>query len=302
MPEKLKVTIVSGLSGAGKTVALRALEDIGYFCIDNLPVGLIQPLISTLRAGKNAHHIGIGIDIREKQFLQDAYRIVSELKINNSVDVMFLEAESDVIVRRYKETRRPHPMLANISGYSGGKAGEKPLTDIYDAIDAEKSLLSVLRDSSDRVIDTTPLSPHQLRQMIISIYGGVNPEKGINVSVISFGYKFGVPQNLDLLFDTRFLPNPYFVPELKDLKGIDKEVADFVLGCPETVEYISHIKSMLDFIMPLNIKEGKSYLVIGIGCTGGRHRSTVVAQQIALHLKENLGIDTSIIHRDMDAA
>ncbi|MBN2653540.1 MAG: RNase adapter RapZ [Nitrospirae bacterium] len=300
--KKLKVTIVSGLSGAGKTVALRALEDIGYFCIDNLPVGLIEPLMRTLRAGNSAQHIGIGIDIREKHFLQDGYRIISDLKKHNNVDVVFLEAESEVIVRRYKETRRPHPMLTNTSGHSENRGVENIPADIFEAVNTEKNLLSILRDSADRIIDTTPLSPHQLRQMVISIYGGASPEKGINVSVISFGYKFGVPQNLDLLFDTRFLPNPYFVPELKDLKGVDNEVADFVLGCPETVEYISRIKSMLDFIIPLNIKEGKSYLVIGIGCTGGRHRSTVVAQQIANHLKENLGVDTTIIHRDMDAA
>ncbi|MCE5313202.1 MAG: RNase adapter RapZ [Nitrospiraceae bacterium] len=303
MPDtKLKVVIVSGLSGAGKTVALRALEDIGYFCIDNLPVGLIEPLMRTLDSGKNNRQVGIGIDIREKQFLQDAYMTISSMKAGYAVEVLFLEAEKNVIVRRYKETRRPHPMLTAVSGEPAqSKADEGTPANIADAIDTEINLLSVIRDSADRIIDTSSDTPHQLRQTIISMYGSGGPSTGLSVSVISFGYKFGVPQNLDLLFDTRFLPNPYFVPQLKQLKGTDKEVADFVLGNSETVEYLSRIKNMLDFVIPLNIKEGKSYLVIGIGCTGGRHRSPVVAQQVVEHLKSSLEVNASLIHRDMDA-
>lgn len=303
MPDtKLKVVIVSGLSGAGKTVALRALEDIGFFCIDNLPVGLIEPLMHTLGSGKKDRQIGIGIDIREKQFLQDAYKTISSMKSRYAVEVLYLEAEKDVVIRRYKETRRPHPMLTSVSGEpSQSRTDESAPSDMSGAIDSEISMLSVIRDSADRILDTSADTPHQLRQTIISMYGSDRPAAGMSVSVVSFGYKFGVPQNLDLLFDTRFLPNPYFVPELKQLKGVQKEVSDFVLSSSETIEYLKHIKSMLDFVIPLNAKEGKSYLVIGVGCTGGRHRSPVVAQQVADHLKNSLGINTSLVHRDMDA-
>ncbi|MGO9613506.1 MAG: RNase adapter RapZ, partial [Dissulfurispiraceae bacterium] len=206
--DSLGIVIVSGLSGAGKTVVLRALEDSGYFCIDNLPVILIEPFLATFRTGENIKKIGIGVDIREKEFLSNAYETFLALKSHYNVEILFLEAEKDVIVRRYKETRRPHPMIA--------RHGDM---NMETAIQQEKTLLSLIREAADKIMDTSNYTPHQLRHLILSNYENSLLPQSLNLSIISFGFKFGVPQNLDLLFDVRFLPNPYFIPELKLLKG-----------------------------------------------------------------------------------
>jgi UPF0042 nucleotide-binding protein len=288
--DKIKVVIVSGLSGAGKTVALRALEDSGFFCIDNLPVTLIEPFLAAIKTGGGVRRVGIGVDIREKEFLSDAYRIVSELRAQYAVEVIFLEAEKEVMVRRYKETRRPHPMLS--------LTGE---TDVERAIEEERAILGVMRDAADRIVDTSHFSPHQLRHFMLSSYGGAFPVSGITFSLISFGYKFGVPQNLDLLFDVRFLPNPYFVPDLKALRGTDPPVYEFVLAADDAREFLCHIYSLLDFLVPRYIKEGRTYLLVGIGCTGGRHRSPVITEELARHVKLKYELTAQVLHRDMDA-
>lgn len=287
--EKIKVVIVSGLSGAGKTVALRALEDIGYFCIDNLPVTLIEPFLSIIKTEKNIEKIGIGVDIREKAFLSDAYQILSLLKGQYRIEILFLETERDVMLRRYKETRRPHPMLSI--------RGEMSLEN---AIEEERKLLSVMREAADKIIDTSNYTPHQLRHLITSTYGNIEEDRSINISLISFGYKFGVPQNVDLLFDVRFLPNPYFIPELKPLKGTDPVVYDFVMKNNETEEFLGHITHLVDFLLPHCTREGRTYLVMGIGCTGGRHRSPAIVEEISKYIKEKHGIKPNVIHRDME--
>jgi len=287
--EKIKIVIVSGLSGAGKTVALRALEDIGYFCIDNLPVTLIEPFLSTIKTEKNIEKIGIGVDIREKAFLSDTYNILSSLKGRYRIEILFLEAERDVMLRRYKETRRPHPMLS-IRGEMSMEA----------AVEEERVLLSVIRDASDKIIDTSNYTPHQLRYLITSMYGNVVETQAINISLISFGYKFGVPQNVDLLFDVRFLPNPYFIPELKPLKGTDSVVYDFVMKNNETKEFLGHITRLIDFLLPHYIGEGRTYLVMGIGCTGGRHRSPAIVEDVSKYIKERHNLKPNVIHRDME--
>lgn len=284
-----KVIILSGLSGAGKTVALRALEDGGYFCIDNLPLTLIDPLLSTLKERENIKGVGIGVDVREKEFLTDAYQIFSDLKRKYKVEILFLEAEEGVIIRRYKETRRPHPMF---SLYGEG--------DLPRAIEEEKALLSPVRDASDRIIDTSILTPHQLRHTIISAYGTMEETQPLNLSIISFGYKFGVPQNLDLLFDVRFLPNPNFIPELKPLKGTDTSVSGFVLQNEETGKFLAHLKGLIDFLIPQYIKEARPYLTIGIGCTGGRHRSPAIAEELSRYIKERHNLLPKVVHRDME--
>ena len=255
----IEVIIVSGLSGAGKTVALRALEDAGYFCIDNLPLTLIEPFLSTIRAGKNIRNIGIGVDIREYLFLSDAYRIISSLKSQYNIRILFLEAEKRSSSAGSKKREQPHPMVP----ISGEKNLEK-------AIEEERSLLSVIRDAADTVLDTSSFTPHQLRHRIISTYGTGESVSGIKVTMISFGFKFGAPYDLDLLFDVRFLPNPYFIAELKPLKGTDGALADFVLKSDETAEFLARVGALLDFMLPYYIKEGRSYLTIGIGCTGGQ--------------------------------
>ncbi|MCL4458087.1 MAG: RNase adapter RapZ [Nitrospirae bacterium] len=283
-----RVVIISGLSGAGKTVALRALEDIGYFCIDNLPVTLIESFLSTIETGKDIQKIGIGIDIREKGFLSGAYQTISSLKKKYNIEILYFEAEKEVMLRRYRETRRPHPMLSMRGG-----------TDIEAAMEEERVMLSVIRDAADRIIDTSNYTPHQLRHIISSTYGEFKETQGINVSLISFGYKFGVPQNADILFDVRFLPNPYFIPELKPLKGTDADVSDFVLNNDSTRDFLARLNSMLDFLMPNYIREGRAYLVIGVGCTGGMHRSPAIVENIAGYMKEKHGIKPNVIHRDM---
>lgn len=284
----LYIVIVSGLSGAGKTVALRALEDIGFFCIDNLPVTLIEPFLCTIKTKQGMEKIGISIDIREKEFLSDVYSILSSIKDRYKIEILFLEAEKNVMLRRYKETRRPHPMLS-IKGEM----------DIEAAIEEEIALLSVIREAADRIIDTSTYTPHQLRYLITSIYGNVAEKHAINISIMSFGYKFGVPQNVDILFDVRFLPNPYFIPELKMLKGTDPLVYDFVIKKDETREFLSHITALIDFLLPYYIREGRTYLVVGIGCTGGMHRSPVIVEEISKYIKEKHNIKPDVIHRDM---
>lgn len=280
------IVIVSGLSGSGKTVALRAFEDIGYFCVDNLPVILIENFLDAIRTDESIKGIAIGVDIREKEFLIDSYQILSRLKKERRIEILFLEAEKDVLIRRYKETRRPHPMLL---------AG----TDIDNAIELERSILSSIRESSDKIIDTSTYTPHQLRHLIMSTYGNSRMMQDINISIISFGYKFGLPQNLDLLFDVRFLPNPHFIPELKPFKGTDPIVSDFVLDKEDTKKFLAHIFNLFDFLIPRYIEEGKTYLVIGIGCTGGVHRSPAIVERISSYIQSKHGIKPIVIHRDM---
>jgi RNase adapter protein RapZ len=277
-----RIVIISGLSGSGKTVALRAVEDLNFFCVDNLPVSLIGSLISRITADTETKNIAIGIDIREKEFLSDIDKILHGLKTKHRVEIVFLEAETEVLVRRFKETRRPHPL-------AGG---------LEDAIKKERSALSVLKDDADRVIDTSSFSPHQLRKMIFSLYGPQRGLKEMTVTLISFGFKYGAPQNIDLLFDVRFLPNPNFVPELKQMNGTDKPVAAYVFRQPETKEFMKKMRQLLDFLIPLYIKEGKSYLSIAVGCTGGNHRSPAIVEKMAGFVGKG-NVDLRVIHRDM---
>lgn len=287
---QIEVIIVSGLSGAGKTVALRALEDSGYFCIDNLPVTLIEPFLSTIKTGKNINRIGIGIDIREHVFLSGAYRIIASLKSQYNIRILFLEAEKEVMLRRFKETRRPHPMVP-ISGEM----------NLEKAVEEERRLLESIRDAADTILDTSNFTPHQLRHRIASTYSRVESSGAMNVTMISFGFKFGAPQDMDLLFDVRFLPNPYFIAELKPLKGTDAAVADFVLKREETKEFFVRVTGLLDFLLPHYIKEGRSYLTIGIGCTGGRHRSPAIVEYLAKSIDSKFNMAVKIIHRDIDS-
>jgi RNase adapter protein RapZ len=284
---KLRIVIVSGLSGAGKTVALRALEDSGFFCIDNLPVTLIVSFLSTIEPG-SLTNIGIGVDIREKAFLGDVYRILTSLQEEHNVEILFFEAEKDVMIRRFKETRRPHPMMSIKKGIS-----------LEEAVEEEMRQLSVLRESADRVIDTSTCTPHQLRYMVMSSYGQTESVHKLDIALISFGYKYGIPQNADLLFDVRFLPNPYFIPSLKPFTGLNKEVADYVLANVDTTELLERLEHLFDFLVPRYVDEGRAYLSIGIGCTGGMHRSPVIVEELAKSFKKRHSINASVIHRDM---
>jgi UPF0042 nucleotide-binding protein len=277
-----RVLIITGLSGSGKTVALRAVEDTDFFCVDNLPVSLISSLITKTSGQASTRNIAIGVDIREKEFLSGIDRALNALRSKYQVEILFLEADSDVLVRRFKETRRPHPL--------GG--------DIAEAIVAEQKILAPLKKNADRIIDTSSLSPHQLRKLVSSLYASSKVQKDLAVSLISFGFKYGIPQNIDLLFDVRFLPNPFFIPALKELNGTDKKVARFIFQHAETKQFIKKIGELLNFLVPLYIREGKSYLSIAFGCTGGMHRSPALIEEVARRIRRK-NIDLNVIHRDI---
>lgn len=263
-------------------MALRAVEDSGFYCVDNIPVSLIASLIEKISHQHHAAHIAIGIDIREKEFLGDFKHTLAELRKVFPVDVLFLEAEPSVLIRRFKETRRPHPL--------GGT--------IDNALRNEKRMLSALKKNADRVIDTSALSPHDLRKLVVSFYAPRSLHKDLAVSLISFGFKYGIPQNIDLLFDVRFLPNPYFVPALKDLDGMDKAVSKFVFSHAVTRQFVEKIRDLLSFLIPQYIQEGKTYISIAFGCTGGKHRSPAIVEKISKYLPGDT-IERHIIHRDL---
>ncbi len=278
---KPAVFIITGLSGSGKTVALKALEDSGFFCVDNLPPQLIDDFIRISSGRKESSGLGIGIDAREKEFLAGMEPTLERLKEKYDVKIIFLLADEAVLIRRYKETRRPHPV---------------PEENIEASIGTEMKLLEPLRARADRIIDTTALTPHQLRELTISTLGLRGSV--FQTLVVSFGFKFGLPQSADLVVDARFLPNPYFVTELKNLSGRDQPVIDFVSQNNLTREFVERLDNLLSFLVPHYIKEGKSSLTIAIGCTGGRHRSPVIADMLASRLKA-LGVPVTVVHRDL---
>ena len=277
-----RIVIISGLSGSGKTVALRALEDSGFFCVDNLPITLIDSFLSMLSRDGEIREIGIGIDIRAKGFLSGINNVLADLKKTFYTEIIFLEAENDVLLRRYKETRRPHPLGGNV---------EK-------SIPLEKKRLSVLRENADRIIDTSSFTPHQLRQYMSSLYQTQKSKNAMTLVLLSFGFKYGTPQNADLILDVRFIPNPNFVPELKPLKGTDKRVARYIFKKPETREFMDRLKGLMNFLIPLYIREGKSYLTIGIGCTGGNHRSPAIVEKLQNYFTR-YPVDLKVVHRNM---
>ncbi|MBI5102104.1 MAG: RNase adapter RapZ [Nitrospirae bacterium] len=281
-PGPSRVLIITGLSGSGKTVALRAVEDLNFFCVDNLPVSLISSLVARISGPHAARDVAIGIDIREKEFLYGIDRTIKNLRKKLKMEIIFLDAETDVLIRRFKETRRPHPL--------GG--------DLEDAIKAERISLSALRQNADRIVDTSSLSPHQLRKLVSSFYQPAGGTSRISIALISFGFKYGVPQNVDLLFDVRFLPNPFFVPSLRELNGMDRRVSDYVFRQRETKEFMTKVNDLLAFLVPLYKKEGRSYLSVGFGCTGGNHRSPAIVERIAKRLRKP-GVELTITHRDI---
>lgn len=279
------IIIISGLSGSGKTVALRSLEDAGFFCVDNLPVPIINLFVKNLIKKKEIARIGIGVDIREKAFFPKINSVISQLRKEYKTHVVFLEAEKSILIRRYKETRRPHPLYSDTE-------------DLEKLINTEKELLMPLRTLSDRIIDTSSYSPHQLRRLITSLYSYAPRSNKLSVTIISFGFKFGIPQNIDLLFDVRFMPNPYFTSELKDLTGLDSKVKKFIFKKKQTQDFLKKLKDILNFLIPLYVKEGRTYLTIGIGCTGGKHRSPAIAEEIKKSIK-SLHADANVIHREL---
>ncbi|GAA0070510.1 RNase adapter RapZ [Clostridium sardiniense] len=281
----MRFVIVTGLSGAGKTEATRSLEDLGYFCVDNLPPQLIPKFAEACNNG-SIEKVAIVTDIRGGVFFDDLFESLVYLKSNDfKYEILFLEASNEVLVKRFKEARRSHPL--------------SPKSRVLTGITEERNKLREVKDRADVIIDTSKYAIRDLREKMNSYYGSSEePDKELSVTVLSFGFKYGIPVDSDLVFDVRFIPNPFYIPELKQYSGNDEPVKKYVLEQTETVEFVDKLKDMLKFLIPNYIKEGKRQLIISIGCTGGRHRSVTIANRIH-ELLSLEGYKTGIEHRDI---
>jgi RNase adapter protein RapZ len=283
----LRFVIITGLSGAGRSFAIKCLEDLGYFCVDNLPTTLI-PTFAELCAhsSRDMRLIALGVDIREGEYLAHLMETLAELRgKGHKPEVLFLEAADETLVRRYQETRRRHPL-----------AGDGA---VLEGIRAERRALANLRESADRIIDTSGLSVHQLKERLVEGYGPQGVRDALTVSLMSFGFKHGAPYDADLVFDVRFLPNPHFVDRLKRLDGRDAAVDEFVMSFDESRQLLAKIADLLRFLLPLYRREGKAYLTVALGCTGGRHRSVTLVERLRRFL-EGMDLVPVVRHRDID--
>jgi UPF0042 nucleotide-binding protein len=281
-----RLLIITGLSGSGKTHVARALEDIGWFCVDNLPSALIPRFAELIRGSEELRRSALVVDMREREFLKQFPHVFRQLRGRGGlgVSVLFLEADEKVLVRRFSETRRPHPLAINQPAIEG--------------IREEREALKPIRKMADLILDTSDYTVHQLRDYIREHYDMRHEAAPIVLSVMSFGYKYGVPSDADLVFDVRFLPNPNFVPSLKALTGNHAPVIRYMRRQKDTAVFLDKMKSFLAYVVPRYIKEGKSYLTIAIGCTGGRHRSVMIANALAEAL-EGQGYPVRVRHRDL---
>ncbi|MBN2282717.1 MAG: RNase adapter RapZ [Deltaproteobacteria bacterium] len=284
--KNLRVVIVTGLSGSGKSTALRALEDIGFFCVDNLPILLLEKFLE-MQSGATSEisKVAIVMDLREKYFLENYLEVISRLKKRKfRIEILFLEAGDEELLHRFSETRRVHPVSEKGS--------------ILESIKVERLSLAPLREMADTVLDSSHYNVHKLKELVQQYYLAPAEGKKMTVHLMSFGYRFGLPLEADMVFDVRFLPNPYFVKDLKKYDGNDEKVEQYVMKWADTKRFVKRLLDMVDFLMPLFEKEGKSYLTIAIGCTGGKHRSVVILNQLAQHFagKE---YSVTINHRDI---
>ncbi|HKF45568.1 MAG TPA: RNase adapter RapZ [Thermoanaerobaculia bacterium] len=278
LPESL--VIATGLSGSGKSYVNKCLEDMGYFCVDNLPLELVEPLLSRVSAPR----VGVILDVRNPNFAARFPEILARLRQRvPGTRLLFLDASEEALIRRFSETRRPHPL-----------SGDRSL---LQSLRSERAMLEEVRAVADVVVDTSEMTVHELRSFIQKTFVGDPSRARMVVSATSFGYKFGVPHDVDLLFDVRFLANPHFVPELKPKTGSDPAVAAYIEKDPETGRFLARLGEFLDYLLPLYEREQKSYLSLGVGCTGGRHRSVYVAERVAAMLKER-GYPVRVSHRD----
>jgi UPF0042 nucleotide-binding protein len=279
--------IITGLSGSGKSGVTKCFEDLGYFCVDNLPAKLIPTFVQLCtKPGAEIRRVAMTMDIRERDFIQDFPGIYNSMKSDGyDFSILFLEASDEVLVRRFSETRRPHPL-----------AFDRP---ILQGIAEERDRLQPVRDLADIIIDTSNLNIHELREHINKIYSPGDETRQLIISLISFGYKYGIPFNSDILFDVRFLPNPFFVQELKDKTGLDATVQDYVFQHEEWKQFREKLADLLFFLLPRFVKEGKAYLTLSIGCTGGKHRSVAITDYLEKLLKEE-GFTVRSKHRDIN--
>jgi UPF0042 nucleotide-binding protein len=266
-----QLVVITGMSGSGKSTAIRALEDAGFFCIDNLPVVLL-PKLTELAGGGNIERMALVVDVREGVFLKEAPRMLDEVRrAGHHVEVLFLDSSDDSLIRRFSETRRRHPLAPNGT--------------VADGIKAEREALRDLREIADQVIDSSVLNVHDLKRMVQARFSP-EPAAGPSLSVMSFGYRYGVPPQADLVLDVRFLPNPYFVPEMKGLTGKVPKVAAYVLDRDEAQQFLEKVVDLCRFLFPRYQKEGKAYLTVALGCTGGKHRSVAIAAELTRRLTD----------------
>ena len=282
-----ELVIVSGMSGAGKASALKTFEDLGYYCVDNLPVGLISNFADLVLDSVEIQRAALVVDIREGARLDKLPQVLASLRRMLKTTVVFLEADTDVLVRRYSETRRPHPLGRNVS--------------VRSSLTAERRRLQPLRALADVVVDTTQFNVHELRAQLTERFQGGNSDRNLLISCVSFSYREGVPEDANLVFDVRFLPNPHFIPKFRPLTGRHPEVAKYIRSFPQTREFIQRISELLIYLVPHYIREGKSYLTIALGCTGGKHRSVMIAEEVKKRLSK-AGYKIKVVHRDAPVA
>ncbi len=278
-----ELVIITGMSGSGKASVLKAFEDLGYYCVDNLPVALIPQFAELAVQSSEIHRTALVVDVREGLKLEELPGILKSVRRMIPTKVVFLEASDAVLLRRFSETRRPHPLGTNAT--------------VKSALKEERRHLGAIRRLADLVIDTSKFNVHELRAHINERFHEKSAEKTILVSSVSFGFRNGVPEDSDLVFDVRFLPNPHFVPEFRPLTGRDPRVAKYIRSFPQTREFISRISDLLVYLLPHYIHEGKSYLTISFGCTGGQHRSVMIAEEVGKRLRR-AGYRVKVVHRD----
>jgi UPF0042 nucleotide-binding protein len=278
--------IITGLSGAGRSEAARCLEDLGFFVVDNLPPALLDKMAELAQRPGGPARIAIVVDARGGVFFGELAKALEDLKGRRvEYRILFLDAADDELVNRYETTRRRHPLA--------------PADRVVEGIRKERLMMESLRGEADLVIDSTGLTPHELRERVRDAFSDAPPEEGLQVSVVSFGFKFGAPRDADLVLDVRFLPNPHWIPELRPLPGTDEAVRDHVRGQPAYAAFMERLRGLLDVSVPGYVDEGKAYLTVAIGCTGGRHRSVVVGEELAAYFREH-GLPVVVSHRDID--
>lgn len=283
----MRFVVVTGMSGGGKSTALRMLEDLGFYCVDNLPVPLIEKFVELIvTPGSEITKVALGLDVRADQMFNDVRKILAKLKEEGyQFEVLFMDAGDSVLIKRYKETRRMHPL--------------SPEGRVADGVDKERKILEGMKKEADYVIDTSNLLTRELKAEMESIFVSNKEYNSLMVTILSFGFKNGIPVDADLVFDVRFLPNPFYIDELKHKTGNDKEVQDYVMGFPEASEFMDKLTDMLRFLIPNYVKEGKYQLVIGIGCTGGKHRSVTLANALYARMKDHGSYGLKLYHRDI---
>ena len=286
MSEKIKLVIVTGMSGAGKTVAIQSFEDLGYFTIDNMPPTLVPKFMDLIEQSTDNNRVALVVDMRSRLFFNEINSVLDKIESNGNIElrILFLDATDGELVARYKETRRSHPLAAD------GR--------ILDGIKLERELLSPLKNLSQNVVNTTELTPRQLRQTIAEHFSSEEDQASFRIEIMSFGFKYGLPLDADLVFDVRFLPNPHYMPELRNKTGLDHTVYDYVMTHEESEDFYQHLIALIKPILPGYQKEGKSVLTIAIGCTGGQHRSVAFAHRLVEDLKKDWSIN--VTHRDIN--